>query len=108
LDAAHIVPDGEQLGQPVVQNGLSMCKIHHAALDQQLLGITPDYEVRLNHELLDIIDGPMLRHGLQEMHGPGPTLPGRRTDHPDRERIDLRYADFLNIDIGTTVYVEPD
>ena len=107
LDAAHIVSDGDELGQPVVQNGLSMCKIHHAAFDQHLLGITPDYEVRLNHELLDIIDGPMLRHGLQEMHGRQLTLPRRRDDHPDPERIDLRYMDFMNVDIGTTVYVQP-
>jgi putative restriction endonuclease len=32
LDAAHIVMDAdEQLGQPVVSNGLSLTKIHHAA-----------------------------------------------------------------------------
>ncbi len=35
LDAARIIPDGE----PVVPNGLSLCKIHHAAFDSNLLGI---------------------------------------------------------------------
>ena len=34
LDAAHIVMDAdEQLGQPVVSNGLPLTKIHHAAFD---------------------------------------------------------------------------
>ena len=31
LDAAHIIPDS-QGGRPEVPNGLSLCKIHHAAL----------------------------------------------------------------------------
>ena len=32
LDAAHIVTDAhEQLGQPVVSNGLPLTKIHHVA-----------------------------------------------------------------------------
>jgi predicted restriction endonuclease len=33
LDAAHIVADSEE-GPPAIQNGLSLCKIHHAAFDQ--------------------------------------------------------------------------
>jgi putative restriction endonuclease len=34
LDAAHIVTDrDEQLGQPVVPNGIPLSKIHHAAFD---------------------------------------------------------------------------
>lgn len=96
LDAAHIVGDTHELGQPVTQNGLSLCKIHHAAFDKNLLGITPDLEVQVNRELLDLIDGPMLRHGLQEMHGRRATAPHRHHDHPDPVRLDLRYADFLN------------
>ncbi|WP_421732959.1 HNH endonuclease [Cellulomonas sp.] len=39
LDAAHIVPDGEELGLPTTSNGLSLCKIHHAAYDQNMLGV---------------------------------------------------------------------
>jgi putative restriction endonuclease len=32
LDAAHIVMDAdEQLGQPVMSNGLPLSKVHHAA-----------------------------------------------------------------------------
>ncbi len=41
LDAAHIIEDGKPHGQPVVPNGLSMCKIHHAAFDNKILGIRP-------------------------------------------------------------------
>ena len=94
LDAAHITEDGADGGDPVVTNGLSLCKIHHAAYDRLLLGITPDYEVRINQRLLDEIDGPMLRHGLQDMHRRELTLPRKRADHPDRERLEARYALF--------------
>ena len=88
LDAAHIVPDGhETLGQAVVRNGLSLCKIHHAAFDQHMLGVTPDYEVRINRDLLDEVDGPMLKHGLQEMHGRRLHLPAARHDWPDPDRL---------------------
>jgi putative restriction endonuclease len=46
LDAAHIVADkDEQLGHPVVPNGIPLSKIHHAAFDAHLIGIDPDYRV---------------------------------------------------------------
>ena len=44
LDAAHIIMDAdEQLGQPIVSNGLPLTKIHHAAFDAQLIGIDPGF-----------------------------------------------------------------
>ena len=39
LDAAHIIPDTEPDGEPVVKNGISLCKLHHAAFDRFLLGV---------------------------------------------------------------------
>lgn len=94
LDAAHIIGDSEEGGDPVVSNGLSLCKIHHAAYDRQLLGISPDYVVAINHELMEEVDGPMLRHGLQEMNGRRLELPGRRVDWPDRDRLAARFDTF--------------
>lgn len=94
LDAAHIIEDSQGDGDPVVPNGLSLCKIHHAAYDRSLLGITPDYEVRINRRLLEEIDGPMLLHGLQEMHGRELTLPRAKTDLPDPERLRQRFSTF--------------
>ena len=31
LDAAHITPDSEAEGEPLVSNGVVLCKLHHAA-----------------------------------------------------------------------------
>lgn len=94
LEAAHITPDHEDDGLPTVTNGLSMCRIHHAAYDRNLLGIRPDTTVEINRDLLAQVDGPMLRHGLQEMHGRSLVLPERESDHPDRERLAARYERY--------------
>lgn len=95
LDAAHIIPDSDPRGLPVVPNGLALCKIHHAAYDQNILGIRPDYLIEIHHRLLDELDGPMLRHGLQEHHAkPLMQLPRRHADRPDPQRLIERYAQF--------------
>lgn len=94
LDVAHIVPDTEQGGVPTTSNGLALCKIHHAAYDQNLLGVSPDYVVHLDRDLLDEVDGPMLRHGLQEMHGRELTVPRRTADRPSRELLAWRWERF--------------
>jgi putative restriction endonuclease len=98
LDAAYIVSDAHELGRPIVQNGLSLCKIHHAAFECGLLAITSELEVRLSAALINLPDGPMLRHGLQEMNGRRLILPRRRVDYPDPERIELRFHQFLEIE----------
>jgi len=97
LDAAHIIGDGEDGGDPIVTNGLSLCKIHHAAYDRNLLGISADYTVHLDRKLLDEIDGPMLRHGLQEMHGRSLILPIKRSELPDRDRLSVRFERFRSL-----------
>lgn len=95
LEAAHIVPDGEAHGTPTTSNGLALCKIHHAAYDRDMLGIDPDYRVAINRSLLEEVDGPMLRHGIQEMHGRRISLPKRRADLPDQERLAWRWETFV-------------
>lgn len=95
LDAAHIVPDTEPHGVPTTNNGLALCKIHHAAYDQHILGVTPDLRVDIAADVLAEIDGPMLTHGLQEMHGRRIVIPSRRTDAPARDLLAWRYEKFL-------------
>lgn len=96
LDAAHIVEDGQPKGDPITSNGMALCKIHHAAYDQDILGIRPDRVVLINGDVLVEVDGPMLRHGLQEFdHQPLRVLPRRATDRPDPERLAARFERFL-------------
>jgi putative restriction endonuclease len=62
LDAAHIIMDAdEQLGQPIVSNGLPLTKIHHAAFDAHQIGIDTDYRIHVSARLLEIHDRPVSR-----------------------------------------------
>jgi putative restriction endonuclease len=94
LDAAHILPDRDDRSKPEVPNGLSLCKIHHSAYDVGIVGVDPDYRIHLRHDVLDEVDGPMLRHGLQELHGSPISIP-RRSDHrPNKEYLAERFDRF--------------
>lgn len=97
LDAAHIIPDSDPEGEPVVSNGLALCKIHHAAFDRQFLGITPDYVIEVRKDILKETDGPMLQHGLKGMHNTPLWVPKKETQRPSLELIARRYEEFRAI-----------
>lgn len=94
LDAAHILADRHPEGVPAISNGLALCKIHHAAYDQNILGVRPDMVIQVRTDVLEEIDGPMLRHGLQDMHGVPLVLPRRTADRPDPAAVEERYETF--------------
>ena len=85
LDAAHIIPDSDPEGEPRVSNGLSLCKLHHAAFDQKLFGIRPDLIVEVrsssNKPFAAVIDH---RHEY-------PIRRGRHRDWLDEATIDRLY-----------------
>jgi putative restriction endonuclease len=93
LDAAHIVADAEEAGEPVVRNGLSLCSIHHRAFDEDLVGIAPDLRVHVSRRLLEDEDGPML-DVLRGFHATTIEAPSRRVWRPDPERLAARFERF--------------
>lgn len=93
LDAAHIIPYAEG-GSTTVPNGLSMCKIHHAAFDANILGVRPDLRLEVRRDVLEEVDGPMLLHGLQEMHGTTLVTPSNARLRPSPEFLEIRYTRF--------------
>ncbi len=93
LDAAHIIPDNKG-GKAIVSNGLSLCKIHHAAFDQNILGISPDYLIEIRRDILEEIDGPMLKYGIQQMHGCKIILPRNIALQPNRGYLEERFSSF--------------
>lgn len=94
LDAAHLIPDREPEGVPQVRNGVAMCKLHHAAFDAMILGITPDYTVEVRQDVLREKDGPMLLHGIQDLHGSRLVLPRDKGSWPNPQALDYRYLRF--------------
>jgi putative restriction endonuclease len=96
LDAAHIIPDGEEGGDPIVANGLSLCKLHHAAFDSFFIGVRPDYVVEVRKDVLEEDDGPMLLHGLKGLHRTRLIVPRSARKKPDPQRLERRYERFLS------------
>jgi putative restriction endonuclease len=94
LDAAHIIPDGEPGGDPIIPNGLALCKLHHAAFDRQFLAIRPDYIIEIRADILREKDGPMLVHGLKEMHDKRIILPKVVRERPSPALLERRYERF--------------
>ena len=63
--------------------------------DWSILGISADHVVHIDTDVLAEVDGPMLKHGLQEFEGAKlRKLPVRREDQPDRARLAERFARF--------------
>jgi putative restriction endonuclease len=59
-----------------VRNGLAFCAIHHRAFDQDLVGVSPDYQVRVASTAALI------------------ELPRSTASRPDRELLAERFARF--------------
>jgi putative restriction endonuclease len=94
LEAAHIIDDRDPGGHATVVNGIALCAIHHLAYDRNLMGIDPAGAVHIGERLLREIDGPMLRTGLQGFHGAAILRPRRIAEHPDPERLEIRFDQF--------------
>jgi putative restriction endonuclease len=94
LEAAHILSDKHPKGEPIVPNGLALCKLHHAAYDRNILGITPDRTVVIRLDILRESDGPMLQHGLQGFQGGKIHLPRSKQLWPRADLLAERYEAF--------------
>jgi putative restriction endonuclease len=94
LEAAHILPDRHERGEPLVSNGLSLCMLHHAAFDRHILGIRPDLVVEIRDDILEEVDGPMLVHGLQGFQGNRILVPRSELHQPNRDFLAERYDLF--------------
>jgi len=97
LDAAHIIPDAEPGGDPVVKNGIALCKLHHAAFDNFFFGIRPDFVVQVRRDVMTETDGPMLRHGLQGLHNTKLMTPRNLDLRPDPNLLSVRWKRFEKV-----------
>lgn len=96
LEAAHIISDKDPEGVPEVPNGISLCAIHHAAYDRNIIGIRPDCVIQVRKDILDEIDGPMLKHGLQEFQDSKLKIPHAPRLRPNPEFLRRRYDSFIS------------
>jgi putative restriction endonuclease len=94
LDAAHIIPDNLPESKMTIDNGISLCKLHHAAYDSFILGVTPDFVIQVRKDILAEHDGPVLQHGLKALHETKLILPNSEKEWPNREALEWRYSRF--------------
>jgi putative restriction endonuclease len=85
LDGAHIVPDAGD-GEPIVQNGLSLCANHHRAFDRKILKVRADYTIEVDDAAVERTDVAG-KIALLDHHGRKLTLPKNEKLWPDRERL---------------------
>jgi putative restriction endonuclease len=97
LDAAHIVPDSAPESKMTIDNGIALCKLHHAAYDSFILGVTPDYVIQVRADVLEEEDGPVLQHGLKGLHNTKLILPSLKNHYPSREALEWRYSRFIRV-----------
>lgn len=95
LDAAHIIPDNLPESKPTIDNGISLCKLHHAAYDNFMIGVSPDYVIHVREDILEEEDGPVLQHGLQGLHKTRLILPISKSHYPNRVSLEWRYSRFM-------------
>lgn len=95
IDAAHITPFKESTSVAHVSNGLALCKLHHAAYDQNLLGISQDYQIKIHDSLLlDNDPSESLRVNFIDLNGETLFVPGAAQLQPDRDRLKERFVSF--------------
>lgn len=97
LDAAHIIPDNLPEGRSTVDNGLSLCKLHHAAYDSFIIGVTPDFIIHIREDILEEEDGPVLQHGLKGLHKTRLILPSSKNHYPNKVALEWRYSRFTRV-----------
>ena len=76
LDAAHITPDTDPEGEPVVTNGVALCKLHHAAFDRFFFAIRPDYVIEVRHRSSPSTTARCSSSASRRSTGRGSSCPG--------------------------------
>jgi putative restriction endonuclease len=92
LQGAHIVPDAAAEGVAAVQNGLSLCSLHHAAYDRNILRINPDYVVSVEREWIREGDR-FAKAALMDFDRRSIILPRSAEQHPNRDFLARRLED---------------
>lgn len=95
LDAAHIIDDSSEAGIAAVRNGMTLCKIHHAAFDSGILGVDPHYRISIREDILEEVDGPILEFGLKRAHGTKlSNMPATKSERPSSDLLEVHFEQF--------------
>ena len=89
LDAAHIVPYGEDSAGHTLENGLLLRADVHRLFDRGYVTVTPDYEFRVSRRLQDDYANGKVYYELErELKGRAIWTPDAPYPKPDPERLE--------------------
>lgn len=74
VDAAHIVPVSHPQSTDEVTNGIALCRLHHGAYDNALLGIQSSFRLVINPLLVQRLNEIGLATGLEQFRLPLPEI----------------------------------
>lgn len=94
LDAAHIDPDSSTEGEPLVENGLALCKLHHYAYDSNVIGITAGRRIHVAPSVLRMAGSTTLEDGLKSFHRRQLFVPAMASLQPAQPRLARRWQEF--------------
>lgn len=85
IDAAHIVPVADPGSTDETTNGIALCKIHHAAMDRNLISFDEKYKIEVSESEIERLADANLVGGIREFKQhlkAAIILPNDRRDYP--------------------------
>lgn len=92
IDAAHILPVAADNSSDVTNNGIALCKLHHAAFDKNLVSFDENYRIEVSNSVLSRLAGEQRDGGAGEFRESLKSallLPNDRRDYPPASLIAL-------------------
>ncbi|MGI8981599.1 MAG: HNH endonuclease [Pirellulaceae bacterium] len=90
VDAAHIIPVAYPHSSDEVINGLALCRLHHGAYDNGLLGVQSNYRIVINPDQARHLADLKLDMGIKDFRSHLPekiTLPSSIEVRPNPEKL---------------------
>lgn len=90
IDAAHIIPVADPSSTDETSNGVALCKIHHAAMDRNLISFDEKYRIEVSESEIERLADANLAGGIKEFKQhlkAAIILPADRRDYPSPSYI---------------------
>ncbi len=69
IEAAHIVPHSHEHGTDEVNNGMTLCVLHHKAYDRSLIYFDEDFIIRINERKMEYLEKVGKDSGFRKFQG---------------------------------------
>lgn len=66
VEAAHIVPHSHERGTDEINNGITLCALHHKAYDSSLIYFDDDFNILINEKKMEYLEKVNKSFGLQK------------------------------------------